>query len=69
MTLFLIYVIGYVLTVVLIFIDNNYSHTKTSFPDALLVSLFSWLTVIIFFVSVINEKYNIDKLNKWFMRE
>jgi predicted membrane channel-forming protein YqfA (hemolysin III family) len=69
MTLFLIYLVGYILTMVLIFIDNNYSHTKTSFPDALLVSMFSWLTAIIFFVSVINGKYNIEKLNKWFMRE
>ena len=69
MTFFLIYLVGYALTMVLIFIDNNYSHTKTSFSDALLVSMFSWLTAIIFFVSVINGKYNIDKLNKWFMRE
>ena len=69
MTLFLIYLVGYALTMVLIFIDNNYSHTKTSFLDALLVSMFSWLTAVIFFVSVINGKYNIEKLNKWFMRE
>ena len=69
MTLLTIYIIGYVLTMVLIFIDNKHTREKTDIADALVTSLFSWFTVIIFLASVIDGRYDINRINKWFMRE
>ena len=70
MEFFLIYAIGYVLSIIMVFIDNRVGDDpKIDFQEALVISMFSWATVIVFISLIINLKCKNTKLNKWFRGE
>lgn len=65
------YVLGYFVVFVLLYIENKFRDAKTKFSEALVVCLFSWLTVLLYVVAFAieflpNIANIIDDKTKWF---
>jgi len=73
LTIFMCYIIGYVLSIILIFLNNRVKRGSFAvfigFNEALIMSLFSWISVIYFIgciICALFSKINNTWFDKWF---
>jgi hypothetical protein len=65
----LIYLLGYVSSLTLCYVNNRREYEKTDLDVAMFISLFSWLTVVILLCNTAYSSDRFWRLNKRFKGE
>ena len=62
----LIYLLGFLVTLFLVFLENRYNYEDTSFKTAIIAAIFSWGMVIVYLIIKLDQLSLYHRLDSWF---
>lgn len=62
----LIYLLGFLVTLFLVFLENKYNYESASFKTAIIAAIFSWGMVIVYLIIKLDQMSLYQKFDSWF---